>query len=98
MGVFTLAPRARIDLLHIADYTMDKWGAAQRRKYLEILNEGFQRAAARPMSGMNREDVRAGYRSVKVRHHLVFYREVGDGIEIVRVLHESMDVGRQFDE
>ncbi len=33
-----------------------------------------------------------GYRRFSINYHRVFYRFVGESLEIVRVLHESMDI------
>jgi toxin ParE1/3/4 len=40
--------------------------------------------------------VRAGYRSSRVGAHVIFYREFPEGIEVVRILHQRMDVRRQL--
>jgi toxin ParE1/3/4 len=42
--------------------------------------------------GVRRDDLREGYRSLRAGRHVVSYRETATGIEIVRVLHASMDV------
>jgi len=39
---------------------------------------------------------RAGYRRLRIRHHIVYYREQADRIAIVRVLHERMDPDRHL--
>ncbi len=36
--------------------------------------------------------IRAGYRMTKVKSHLIFLRKTDDFIEIIRILHENMDV------
>jgi toxin ParE1/3/4 len=40
--------------------------------------------------------VRTGYRGSRVGAHVIFYREVTEGIEVVRILHQRMDVRRQL--
>ena len=32
-----------------------------------------------------------------IGRHLIFYREASEGIEIIRILHERMDIESQFD-
>ena len=43
-----------------------------------------------------RDDVRPGYRAFHEGRHLIFYREAGDQIEIIRILHDRMDFRRHF--
>ena len=44
--------------------------------------------------GRSREDVRAGYRSLAVRQHLVFYTFAGELVTVRRVLPAGMDYER----
>jgi toxin ParE1/3/4 len=91
-----LRPVAREDLKAIGRYSADRWGESQRRWYLRELADRMAVLADNPMLGRARDDLRAGYRSMRSGRHVVFYREVADGIEIVRVLHQSMDVSRHL--
>jgi toxin ParE1/3/4 len=38
----------------------------------------------------------AGYRSLLVEHHLLYYRINDDEVEIMRILHERMDAARHL--
>ncbi|MDO3013350.1 type II toxin-antitoxin system RelE/ParE family toxin [Mycobacteroides abscessus subsp. abscessus] len=42
------------------------------------------------------DEVRAGYRKHSVVPHAVYYRLTGHDVEIVRILHQRMDVDRQL--
>jgi toxin ParE1/3/4 len=44
------------------------------------------------------DDIRPGYCKYHVGRHLIFYRQVSDGLEIVRVLHDRMDVETHFND
>jgi toxin ParE1/3/4 len=44
------------------------------------------------------DDIRPGYCKYQVGRHLIFYRQVSDGLEIVRVLHDRMDVETHFND
>jgi len=37
------------------------------------------------------EDIRAGYRKFRSGSYFLFYRPIKDGVEIVHILHSSMD-------
>ena len=48
--------------------------------------------AADPKKGRRIDDIRPGYRKQAAGSHFIFYRLARPGIEIVRILHQSMDV------
>ncbi|MBU5613162.1 type II toxin-antitoxin system RelE/ParE family toxin [Geomonas azotofigens] len=89
---FTLTQKAVADLTEIARYTQLKWGREQRNKYLALLDSCFQQLAANPHKGKDCSDIRSGYRKFSVGGHVIFYRQLSDGVEIVRVLHKRMDL------
>jgi toxin ParE1/3/4 len=91
-----LRPAAWADLEEIARYTETTWGRRQRNLYLTAIDAKFHALAANPKAGRPRDAVRAGYRSSRVGAHIVFYCEVPSVIEVVRVLHQRMDVRRQL--
>lgn len=85
--------RAERDLTDIWLYTYEEWGEAQANKYFDELDAGIRRLAENPELGKRCDYIRAGYRSLRVGHHLVYYTVTPSIIRIVRVLHERMDVG-----
>ncbi|WP_218079614.1 type II toxin-antitoxin system RelE/ParE family toxin [Anthocerotibacter panamensis] len=92
MGVFRLTELAKADLRAIGRYTQQTWGRDQRNSYLARLDKSFQRLAEEPERGRPYDEIRAGYRKYHVGRHLIFYREAQDSIEIVRILHDRMDI------
>ncbi len=56
----------------------------------------FQELAECPITGKNRDELYRGLMSLPVGRHIVFYLNIPDGIEIVRVLHAARDVSFQF--
>ena len=49
-----------------------------------------------PPAGSRRDELREGYRSRRLEHHVVFYTFTDAELRIRRVLHEVMDVGRHL--
>jgi len=96
MPRFFLRPAARADLQDIARYTETNWGRRQRDVYLTAIDARLGALAANPKIGTPRDAVRAGYRSGRVGAHVIFYRQVSEGIEVVRILHQRMDVMRRL--
>lgn len=92
MPGFILTEKARDDLKSIGRYTQETWGREQRNRYLTMLDRAFHELADHPAMGRDCGAVRAGYRKHGVGKHVIFYRLGSEGIEIVRILHERMDV------
>lgn len=76
--------------------SLQQWGAAQTEHYIDDLTAAFEFLAESPKTGTQCENIRAGYRKYPVIRHVVYYRETGYGIAIVRVLHDRMLVSRRF--
>ncbi len=96
MSKVVIRNSAKEDLIAISAYTRELWGSQKRDIYLSKIDAVIQRVAASPKTGLSRDDVRKNYRSVKAGRHVLFYLETEDGIEIMRILHESMDLLRRL--
>ncbi len=96
MSEWTLRPAAARDLSEIWDYTFDTWDLEQAEIYLEAIRVAFSRAAEAPSIG--RPVGRPGKRQLRVKSgsHVIVYVRKKDGIDIVRVLHERMDLFRHL--
>jgi toxin ParE1/3/4 len=92
MPSFHLTAQAKEDLKSIGRYTQETWGQVQRNKYLAALDKSFHRLAETPELGRSCDEIREGYRKLHEGRHVIFYHSMADGIEIVRVLHGSMDI------
>ncbi len=96
MGDYTLRPKARQDLEKIWFYTYENWGEDQADSYIYDIDKMFQELAAHPQKGLSCDEIREGYRKQFVGKHVIFYRFSKKGIEIVRILHQSMDIERHL--
>ena len=90
--------QADADLLSIYIYTYNTWNEAQAIEYTDGLKVAVNKLAKNPdrLGTVDRSTVRPGYRSYRYQSHLVFYRVSGQFVEVVRILHKRMDVGKQF--
>lgn len=95
-----LTELADADLIGIYIYTHNSWGEPQAIKYTNALKAAFDKIAENPIriGTVDRSEVRPGYRSYHQQRHLIFYRVVGNTVEIVRLLHDSMNVTQHFPE
>jgi toxin ParE1/3/4 len=96
MSAYVLSPRARRDLEEIWNYTADRWGEDQADRYVLRLHRAIETIANDPSKGRSCDHLRAGYRRYSAAAHLLFFRAASDGIEVVRVLHQSMDFERHL--
>jgi toxin ParE1/3/4 len=95
-GRFVLTPRAEGDLDEIWDYTADRWGLDQAETYTRQLWTDMRAVAARPAIGRPCPEVRPGYHKYPSGSHVLFYRLIPAGIDVVRILHERMDHERHL--
>jgi toxin ParE1/3/4 len=96
MRRLAFAASALGDLEYIGRFTEARWGADQKRRYLLAIEAAIRRARDNPKQGRNRQDIHPGYHSLLAGRHVVFYRFTDDECEIVRVIHDRMDVHRLF--
>ena len=95
---YALRELARADLEAIWDYTVKQWGVEQAERYLQELFGCFEELAANPRLGRERDDVKAGYRSFPQGRHVVFYVIASAGIEVIGIVHQSVDVDAHLGE
>lgn len=90
MAAALLSPNARLDLIGVADYTTEQWGAAQAARYINQLESCLDRLGGHPLLGRRCDEIRPGLRRYEEGKHVIFYRRYMDDIGIVRILHASM--------
>ena len=44
------------------------------------------------------ENIRKDYRTTKVKSSIIFYRVLNDTVEIIRILHERMDIENRLND
>jgi len=88
---FRLRPKARSDIDAIWDYTVKTWGIQQARSYIAGLRDVCTELADNPELGKRRDELHKGLRVYPSGKHVVFYLAVDKGIDVVRILHGSMD-------
>jgi toxin ParE1/3/4 len=96
MNRFVLSPRARDDLDGIWTYTARTWDVDQAERYLRRIAAAIDLVAENPTLGRNCDHIREGYRKHPVGAHVLFYRLIGGGIDVVRILHSQMDFDRHL--
>ena len=96
MKRFVVSPRAQVDLEKIWNYTAARWSDQQAEGYIREIWQAIEVVAADPRKGRACDDVRAGYRKHLVGAHVLFFREIDAGIDVVRILHQRIDFERHM--
>lgn len=94
---YSLHKQAEDDLELIWSYSYQTWGLEQADKYLNLLLSRIQWLSENPLTGKNRNDIKPGYYCFPQGMHLIFYKIVSDGIDILGIPHQSMDVSTHLD-
>lgn len=91
----TRRPLAAADIFEIWDYIAeDSLPAADR--WIDKLDQQLELLATQPMMGRSREELAARVRSFPFGRYVIFYEPIGDGIDVVRVLHGARDIDTIF--
>ncbi|MGR3317212.1 MAG: type II toxin-antitoxin system RelE/ParE family toxin [Candidatus Anammoxibacter sp.] len=97
MPKYQLSEEAQNDLRKIRHYTQENRENNQTKHYLIELTTSFEKLSKTPKLGRTREEIAGNLRSFPVGRHIVFYKERSNGIDVVRVLHASMDIKQHLE-
>ena len=99
MAKYRLTKKAAEDLARIWNYTVDTWSENQADYYFQMLLDSCQSISERNVTGKTYEGIYTGLLGKKAGKHIIFYRNVeGDVVEIIRILHERIDLKRRINE
>jgi toxin ParE1/3/4 len=96
MSGYVLTPRAQADLDEIWNYTATRWNERQADRYILEIQRAIEIVAHDPQRGRPCDNIRSGYRKYPAGSHFLFFRIVADGIDVIRILHQSMDIERHL--
>ncbi len=89
---YALSKKAVSDVEEIWLYTVEKWSVDQADRYYNLIFDEIRFICKNINAGKAMGHVRKGYRASKVKSHLIFYRIQNNTVEIIRILHERMDI------
>ena len=88
MAGYNLSLRAIEKLDKIYEYSIENFGEHQADKYYFSMHDAFDLLAQQPKLGR----IFRRYRRHEHAEHIIFYKELNDGILIVEVLHKHEDI------
>ena len=97
---FKISKEAGNDLENIWLYTFETWSTEQADRYFNLIMNEIEYIALHPKSGKDYNDVRKGYYRTRIKSHFIFYKinKKRDEIEIIRILHQRMDIESRLNE
>jgi toxin ParE1/3/4 len=88
---YVLSPEAARSIAEIDTYTAEQFVPKQAVRYLEGLLDRLEFIAEDPQRGMHRPELSAECFSYWVGSHTVDYRVVAEQVQVIDILHHSME-------
>ena len=93
MAQYIISEKALDDLNKIWIYTAENWSVEQANRYYNLIMDEIEFALENFDTLKDFGSVRKDYRYSKVKSHLVFCKRAGNTeMEVIRILHERMDL------
>lgn len=89
---YKISISAGLDLEEIWFFTARSWSVEQADRYYSLLLEEIVYISKHSSAGKPVDHIREGYRVTKVKSHLIFYKINEGVVEVIRILHERMDI------
>ena len=87
------------DLTAIWKYTLQEWSENQADYYYKTIRSACSKIGRNPAIGKNYPEISSDLFGFKSEKHILFYQIVSEHeIEIIRILHESMDLKNRLGE
>ena len=99
MSNFRFTNKAVEDLANIWNYTFDNWSESQADIYYLLLIENCKEIASNPELGKNYTGISKNLKGIRAGRHIIFFRKIEENsVEIIRILHEQMDLKHRMRE
>ena len=99
MTEYVISEKALEDLNNIWIYTAENWSFEQANRYYDLIVDEIEFVVKNYETTKDFENVRKNYRYSKVKSHLIFYKKTKNTeLEVVRILHEIMDIKNRIND
>ena len=93
MAKVILRQEAIDDLNDIWNYTFEEWSEMQADKYYAMLKFACMQIGENPELGKEYNGINSNLLGLRTGKHIIFYQVVTENeIEVIRILHERMDL------
>ena len=97
MARVTRRPQVETDILEIWAYIAAD-SVEQADRWVDKLDKSLGLWSTQPMMGRERTELAPGLRSLPFGRYVVFFLPLEGGIDVVRVMHGSVDIEERFHE
>ncbi len=87
---------AELDLNKIIDYLLYSWNVEVAEDFLDILEDSITRIQEHPESYRIIDPIRKVRKCVVTKHNTIYYTEVDNVIEIIRLFDTRQDPGKLY--
>ena len=97
---YKISTEAQNDLEKRWLYTFENWSIEQADRYYNLLLDEIEYLVTNPETGKDYSHVRKDYLRSKVKSHFIFYKvnKRENLIEIIRILHQQMDIENRLND
>ncbi len=93
MADYIISERALDDLNNIWIYTAENWSVEQANRYYNLIMDEIEFISENFETTKDFGNIRKDYRYSKVKSQLIFCKRIENAeMEVVRILHEKMDI------
>ena len=99
MSEYIISEKALEDINNIWIYTAENWSFEQADRYYNAIIDEIEFIVQKIELANDFGKIRKSYKYSKVKSHLIFFKKnISNEIEVVRVLHEKMDMENRLNE
>ncbi len=97
---YKISKEAENDLEKIWLYTFEQWSIEQADYYYDLIIDEIEYLSENPKSGKDYNEIRKGYFRSRIKSHFIFYKinVAKEKIEIIRILHQQMDIDNRLND
>ncbi len=93
MAKYIISEKSLEDLNNIWIYTAENWSVEQANRYYNLIVDEIEYISENFETAKEFGTIRKDYKYSKVKSHLVFYKRSENlELEVVRILHERMNI------
>lgn len=94
MKALAFSPAVEADIGEIWDYSANGWGPDQADSYIDSIRDVCRALARGTRQG--RPSVLPGLQKYLCGSHVVYFRDVADHLDVIRILHQRQDAERHL--
>lgn len=96
---YRISSKAQSDLINIWEFTLENWSIDPADQYYNLIIDRIREIYNKPDLGKKYDQIRKDYWGVDVKSHIIFYKVNSEEIiEVIRILHQRMDLQTRIKE